>query len=345
MVFGKTNDEAFENVRPKTPEELRTAKQLSLIGQSTDIRLFVEDVKKHAQLMHPFLFCSRIKTVNSTIRKARAGGYSDSNLCDICGFLILTDNDEHNRNVVHEMQELFHEREDKDLTNEFTAKGAAPLSHTILAKKYIPDINQNVPTEIRIQEKAKFLATQAVYYPIFKNDTLDTDTKHQMLDILIKHVYNRARLDYSELTPDERRSTSEVIVRTEADCSELFKKHSDIVYNVWKEYTCISFRLDNNKELEQFGKEIPYFMDKVNDIVEKRYDICHYLLREYGTTEFEKHSKIYSDIKCLKLSNISNMLPRVRINTESLAPNKNVKKQCCANFRSKTPRSRQTVAQ
>ena len=344
MIWGKSNNKIFKNAQPETPDELYTANLISLIGKSSDMRIFMKAVKNHAQLMNPYLFGARIKSVNSAIRKSRISGCNDKNLCDICGFLIITNNEEHNRNVVHEMQKLFPEREDRDLTNEFTAREIAPLCHTILVKKYIPDIGQSVPIEIRIQEKAKFLATQAVYYPIFKNDTLEPSLKYQMLDILVKHMYNRAKLDYSELTPEERLNTAEAVRYAEISYSELFKKHSDIVYDVWKEYARVSFQLDNNRELERLGNEIPYFMDKVNDIIEKRYDICHYLLRDDNATELEKHSKIYNDIKHLKLSGMSNMMPRVRINAENLASNQNIKKQCCANFRAKTPRSHQAFA-
>lgn len=244
-----------QNYISETKEEKHIEKVLKILHNSQEVRNFLLEIKMIIEKVQVDKIRTRIKEVNSAIRKFRIRKCQTiQDMNDLIGIHVIT-------NDVKQIVKLFTARfpnsEHVDFMKEeciysplVYIKKCPPLTYHLFIKEKIAGI-ENVPIEIRICNKESFISEQAVYYTIYKNDLIqmDMDKKNNLRDIMQHIIYKFALLNMGELKNKEKEKHIHELKKLININEQLFNENNNIAQDVISEFGKLVYKYEHDDEI------------------------------------------------------------------------------------------------
>jgi len=273
MIWGKEKNKMNADLVPENEEEEKLARRLENIRSSAELQSFLLQLKSEIETLGILHFMSRVKKTGSAIRKFRKGEYrTASELDDLCGIMIVTEDLEQLYRASELMKRLFAQNRSIDLNNDTKYVGAAPLSYLIQSEMSFSDIEETVPVEIRIQEKTRFITIESLYYTLYKNDTMQGPEKWALNEVMMQIMRRQAQLDETDCDEETRGRVRTEIQSIVSENIELLEKNREVVYEAWKEYARVRYEYTHNIEMEASSLLNPSILTQLNDIISEEFD-------------------------------------------------------------------------
>lgn len=260
--------------------------KLGELRESSELKRFFLALKSDLEEIGIDHVCYRVKTNNSAVRKYRVGNYVKSDeLDDLCGMMIVTENLEDINQIVEMITPLLENPDEQDLTNTFESRGVPPLSYIINSNMHFDDLDNSVPIEIRIQEKKRFLVIESLYYTLYKNDEIDTTTKWDLNDILMRIMMKQSNINDEKLDPSIKGALERDLKHLVDENAEFLNQNKDLVYEAWREYARVRFEYNYAREIEAGSEWVGDILNRVNDMLIDVFDQYYASSSEYDEKE------------------------------------------------------------
>lgn len=189
------------NVQAETEEEKAIASYLTQLHTSAEVKSFMCEMQNYAKKHNIFKYRARIKDIKSAIRTYRINHKSLSDVSDYIGFTFIVNTEDEIHPIVKDLHAKLSNVYDIDFIAEDSVyspltwmKWVPPLTYNLFAKEELIPYSKPVPIEIRICSKEGFIAEQAAYYSIHKNDHtgLEMKVKQNLKDVTQHLTYKLA---------------------------------------------------------------------------------------------------------------------------------------------------------
>lgn len=242
MIWGKEKNNMRADLKVETTQERQLINRLEEIRTSNELQSFLVQIKSEIEALGVSHFIARIKKNGSAIRKYRVGKYKDiKQVDDLFGIMIITDDIRQVYQVAEKVKKLLNQPEELDLNDQTESRGVPPLSYILKSKMSFKDVNEDVPVEVRIQEKTRFIAIETLYYSVYKNDMLAEDKKWRLLDVMQKIMKRQAQIEGGKCDTETIQKLKWEITQILNNNSEILNANRQTIYEVWKEYARVNF--------------------------------------------------------------------------------------------------------
>lgn len=313
----------------ETLEEKKMEALLNRARNSNMLKRYAENLKVQLKEFNPSFYSYRVKKVYSAIRSFRIAKYERvEQMHDLFGVLIVVDNEKEIKDIVKiirdnlcKKREMFSEYnlltekdwveqkiENSKSDNKETIKVSSKLNRIIandenlerilpplsyIITSYIQIENEKIPVEFRIQTKNAFHVIESFYFVIYKNDTLDSKIKAQLLNAIRQILIRKIRIDVDKnLNGEEEERLLTQIGYLYQYNFNLLCQNRDLLIEVWREYEKIAVKYKMKLPVYDFHffgvnekskKEMDLIDEELDKIFEnyKSFDI-----REIKTDEF-----------------------------------------------------------
>ncbi len=321
----------------ETPEEKKMENLLNRAKNSEMLINYAEELEKKLQRFDISFYSYRIKKVHSAIRSFRIAKFERmEQMHDLFGVLVVVNDEREIKNVVQLIRnKLKNEGEEfseynllteKDWTeqrkegdrvyarqnqeeNAILANLKKIIANTENLEKVLPPLsyiitshiqieNEKIPVEFRIQTKNGFHVLESFYFVVYKNDTLDINTKGSLLFLNQQILNRKVKLDTDKfLTDKEKRELLKQIGYLYQYNFNLLCQNRDILIEVWREYEKIAVKYKMQLPVYDFhffgvnerSKEVIDLVDEELDEIFENYK--SFDIREISTEQFIKEAE------------------------------------------------------